>query len=112
MQSECADFYVAKIKAVIFNCMLCAFSQMIALYKDPRGEKVFDKVKNNSIHLSRISSGSNHSVSSDKGHETEVAALRNTVAQLERKLRTYEKSRSEDNGLASNTQNHASVCQQ
>ena len=62
---------------------------MLALYKDPRGEKVFSKVNRSTIH----SSGSNldNGVNSDnKVVSRQLTTLRNKVSQLEKQLKVNE----------------------
>ena len=63
---------------------------MVALYKDPQGDKVFDKVNHSSHH----SNGSNHNGSTimnlDREAVNELTTLRNRVIQLEKQLKLYE----------------------
>ena len=61
--------------------------QMVALYKDPQGDKVFNKVNRSSHH----SNGSNSIIMDpDREAVNELTTLRNRVIQLEKQLKLYE----------------------
>ena len=60
---------------------------MVALYKDPQGDKVFNKVNHSSHHSNR-----SNSIIMDPDREAvnELTTLRNRVIQLEKQLKLYE----------------------